>query len=91
MGLELSLSSVPVEGEMRDDVVLFSESNSRLLVEVPPRHQPSFEELMDGSVFARVGVVTGEERLTIRGHGGVVVLPLRELMAAWKTPLGGSA
>jgi len=91
LGLELNLNSVPVEGEMRDDVVLFSESNSRLLVEVPPGHQPSFEELMDGSVFARVGTVTGRGRLTVSGRGGDVVdLSLDELMAVWKTPLGES-
>ena len=91
LGLELSLGSVPAEAGIRDDVILFSESNSRLLVEVPPRHQSSFEDLMRGSVSVKVGTVTGEERLTVSGRGGVVIdLPLQELMAAWKTPLGGS-
>ena len=92
LGLELSLNSVPAETGMRDDVILFSESNSRLLVEVPPGRRSSFEEMMGGSVFARVGAVTGEDRLIVTGRGGVVIdLPLHELMAAWKTPLGGSA
>ncbi|RLI09748.1 phosphoribosylformylglycinamidine synthase subunit PurL [Candidatus Bathyarchaeota archaeon] len=92
LGLELSLSSVPAEGGMRGDLLLFSESNGRLLVEVPRRHRSSFEEAMEGSVYARVGTVTDEPRLRVSGRRGVVVdLPLDELMAAWKTPLGGSA
>ncbi|MFQ6053290.1 MAG: AIR synthase-related protein, partial [Candidatus Bathyarchaeia archaeon] len=92
LGMELSLDAVPRGAEIRDDIVLFSESNGRLLVEVPARRQPSFEELMGDSVFARVGTVTEEERLIVSSRGGVVIdLPLHELMRAWKTPLGGSA
>lgn len=91
LGLELSLTSVPAEAGMRDDVILFSESNGRLLVEVPPRHQSYFEEIMGDSVSARVGTVMGEERFSVSGREGVIVnLPLHELMTAWKTPLGGS-
>lgn len=91
LGLELSLTSVPAEAEMRDDIILFSESNGRLLVEVPPRHRSSFEEVMGDSVSARVGTVMGEERLSVLCRERVVVdLPLHELMTAWKTPLGGS-
>ena len=90
-GLELNLASVPAEGGMRDDLLLFSESNGRLLVEVPPKHQTHFEEAMEGSAFARVGTVTGEDRLRVSGRGGLVIdLSLDELMAAWKTPLEGS-
>ncbi|MCW3991692.1 MAG: phosphoribosylformylglycinamidine synthase subunit PurL [Candidatus Bathyarchaeota archaeon] len=91
LGLELNLDSVPAVTGMRNDVTLFSESNGRLLVEVPPERRSSFEELMGDSVFARVGTVKGGDQLTVSGPGGVVIdLPLDELMAAWKTPLGGS-
>ena len=91
LGLELDLAAVPTESETRDDFVLFSESNGRLLVEVPPRHRSSFEAAMTDSVYASVGTVKREERLTISGRGGVTIdLPLDELRAAWKTPLGGS-
>jgi len=90
-GHGLDLAPVSAEAEMRDDAILFSESNGRLLVEVSPRHQSSFEELMEGAVFTRVGTVTGEERLTVSSRGGVIIdLLLQDLMAAWKTPLGGS-
>ena len=92
LGLELNLDSVLAEEGMRDDVVLFSESNGRLLIEVPSARRSSFEELMDDSVFARVGTVTAEDRLIVYGRGGSIIdQPLDELMSAWKTPLGVSA
>ncbi len=91
LGLELDLASVPMESETRDDFILFSESNGRLLVEVPPKHRSSFEAVMTGSVYALVGNVKREERLTISGRGRVIIdLTLDELIAAWKTPLGES-
>jgi len=88
LGMDLDLSTVPTSEAMRDDFVLFSESNGRLLVEVPPNHQQAFEAVMEGSTFAKVGVVKTEERLTIRKAGETLVdLTLEELIGAWKTPL----
>ncbi len=88
LGLDLDLSSVPTLGDLRDDFLLFSESNGRLLVEVTEEHCTAFEALMGGTIFTKVGVVKEEKTLTIRRAGEVLVdLPLGELIAAWKTPL----
>ncbi len=88
LGLEIDLSSVPTSEELRDDFLLFSESNGRLLVEVPEKHYAAFEALMGDTIFAKVGVVKEEKTLTIRRSGEILVdLPLEELIAAWKTPL----
>ena len=92
LGLELRLEMVPSERGMREDFILFSESNGRLLVEVPPKKQSNFEELMGESVFSKVGVVTKEEQFIVSDREKVTVdLHLDELISAWKTPLGGSA
>ncbi len=91
LGLEVDLSKAPVVAEMRDDHILFSESNGRLLVEVEEGESRDFEAKMEGAVFARVGTVTSRHRLTVYDRGGVVIdEPLDLLMSAWKTPLGGS-
>ena len=88
LGLELDLSSVPVSEPMRDDYVLFAESNGRLLVEVSPDNAKVFEELMADSVNACVGTVIEEEYLTVRKGGDMLIrLPLSALIGAWKTPL----
>jgi phosphoribosylformylglycinamidine synthase II len=92
LGLSIDLDAVPVDGEMRDDLKLFSESNGRLLVEVKPEDRPTFERLMEGVHLSPIGVVTADERFRVAARGETILdLPLEELMMAWKTPLGGSA
>src|SRR5208337_1497928 len=88
-GLELDLRKVSTKGLGRDDFVLFSESNSRFLVEVSGKAQDEFEGLMKGGVCAEVGKVTKSSRLCIRGlAGGVVVdASLDDLLKSWKRTL----
>jgi phosphoribosylformylglycinamidine synthase len=90
-GLELDLRKVPAQGVGRDDFVLFSESNSRFLVEVSEKARDRFEGLMKGKVCAKVGRVTKSPRLCIRGlAGGVVVdASLGDLLRSWKRTLSG--
>ena len=46
--------SVPLGEKIdRDDFILFSESNSRFLVEVAPENKAAFEKMMKGVVFAQ--------------------------------------
>ncbi|MGD2201156.1 MAG: phosphoribosylformylglycinamidine synthase subunit PurL [Candidatus Bathyarchaeota archaeon] len=88
LGLELDISKVPVSEEIRDDLLLFSESNGRLLVEVPEDHSDEFEGVMGDSTFARLGVVKRGGRLTLKRADMVLLeIPNWDLMAAWKTPL----
>ncbi len=51
---------------------------------------PSFEQLMNGFPFARVGEVCEEQRLTITGFNGntVVDADIWELKNKWQQPLG---
>jgi phosphoribosylformylglycinamidine synthase len=90
-GLELDLRKVPANGLGRDDFVLFSESNSRFLVEVSQKARDEFEGLMKGKVCVKVGKVTKSPRLCIRGlAGGVVVdASLGDLLKGWKRTLSG--
>ena len=88
LGLEVDISVVPAPQGMRDDFLLFSESNGRLLVEVQAKHTKGFEDAMGDSVFARVGGVREERTLTVRkGTEVLFEIPLDDLIGAWKTPL----
>jgi len=90
LGLTLVLRDVPVsDGIDRDEVLLFSESNSRFLVEVPEAQADAFEKLMKNVAFARVGEVTDAGRLVVRGLAGRKVIDedVGGLKKAWKTPL----
>jgi len=88
-GLELDLRKVPCEALARNDFVLFSESNSRFLVEVSERDKKDFETLMKGTVCAEIGRVSEKQRLCIKGLDGeaVVDASLAELLASWKKTL----
>jgi phosphoribosylformylglycinamidine synthase len=91
-GLEVDLSRVIFSGvscDRRDEVLLFSESASRLLVTVRPEDKAAFEATMAGTSFSRIGTVTGEHALTITGLQGPVVLngEINDLKEAWQSPL----
>jgi phosphoribosylformylglycinamidine synthase len=90
-GLELDLRTAPAKGLGRDDFLLFSESNSRFLVEVSEKARDEFEGLMNGRVCAEVGKVAKSPRLCVRGlAGGVVVdASLGDLLRSWKRTLSG--
>jgi phosphoribosylformylglycinamidine synthase len=90
-GLELDLRKVPGEALNRDDFILFSESNSRFLVEVSPKAKKEFETLMKGKACANIGKVTEEPRLRIKGLKGKIVVDssINDLLSSWKRTLSG--
>jgi phosphoribosylformylglycinamidine synthase len=90
LGLELDLAAVPRQEGLDDDGrILFSESNTRFLVEVGRSAAPAFEKAMKGLPVARVGKVTNAGRLIVKGTGGktVVDAACEALREAWKKPL----
>ena len=90
MGATVYLKSVPRTGPIyRDDYVLFSESNTRFLVEVAAAQEPAFIEMMIGIPVAAIGHVSQEENLEVHGINGELVLkaPLTDLKEAWQKPL----
>ncbi len=91
LGMTLNLDRVPLgEKIARNDSILFSESNSRFLVEVAPEDKRRFEQVMKGIDLAAVGEVTQDNKLEIYGINGEkrVSAPVAELKAAWQKPLG---
>jgi phosphoribosylformylglycinamidine synthase II len=92
-GVELDLRKVPSDSVERDDFLLFSESNSRFLVEVAQKDKGAFEKLMKGKAFAEIGKVTKTSRLTVKGLKGstIVDVPVVDLRAAWKRTLSREA
>jgi phosphoribosylformylglycinamidine synthase len=92
-GLELDLRKVPREAVARNDFVLFSESNSRFLVEVSEKAKRDFEGLMRGMKYAEIGKVVKAPRLGIVGLDGehVVDVSLDDLRRSWKQMFSSEA
>jgi len=91
LGAEIDLSALPCDGTLDDDARLFSESNSRFVITCAPEKQSALEALFRGLPCARVGRVTAEKRLSIRGRSGraVVDIDIDALRRAFKETLYG--
>ena len=90
-GLELDLGKVSRNKDVcRNDFALFSESNSRFLVEVTPKNKDNFEELMKDVDCAEIGCVTKDAVLSVTGLDGKQALcsNIDELRRRWKSVLG---
>jgi phosphoribosylformylglycinamidine synthase len=88
-GVEMNLVDVPARNSDRNDFILFSESNSRFLLEVSQKARKDFEALMKGTVFSQIGRVTKTASLCVRGLSGKTVIDasLGDLFRSWKGTL----
>ncbi len=91
-GIELHLTNVPIAGEIeRNDFVLFSESNSRFLMEVPEKHAENLEALMKDNFCSEIGRVVKSRYFSVYGLSGrkVIDIGLDDLRTCWKSALEG--
>jgi len=92
-GVELWLKKVPKTRSMqRNDLILFSESNSRFLAEVPEKRRQDFEESMKDVAFSLIGRVRNDSRFYIYGLNDkkLIDVSLAMLRNAWRSTLGGN-
>ena len=90
LGLDLALADVPRQAGLDDDGrLLFSESQTRFLVEVAADRAADFEKRFKRLPCARVGTVTDTGRLVVTGTGGKKVIDAAcdAMRGAWKKPL----
>ncbi len=97
LGLTLDLRAVPVAkvpgrpDPLTDAEALFSESATRLLLEVPPAKAEEFEKGMAGYPAARIGRFEQEPVLRVMGLSGkpVIEAAVQALREAWEAPFKG--
>jgi phosphoribosylformylglycinamidine synthase len=89
LGMILQLDKVPLSEPVgRDDMVLFSESNSRFIVEVAAADKAEFEKLLSGADYAEIGKVTADKKFEVYGRKGKLIeATVAELKEAWQQPL----
>jgi phosphoribosylformylglycinamidine synthase len=89
-GMELDLSLVPIdEGVDRDDIILFSESNTRFIVEVQPQNQKELEDVINGIPYGRIGRVVENDVFTVLSQSGKKIISekIYDLKEAWQATL----
>ena len=90
LGIEADLRGLPKSADCsRIDTQLFSESNSRYIVEVEPENYDAFARLMLNLPFGQLGKVTAEKKLLIKAENGKAVIEsdLASLRDRWQKPL----
>ena len=92
LGLTIDLSAVPVEEDLTNDRILYSETQGRFLVTIAPENKEKFEAVLKGCCFAVIGEVTEEPRLQInvvmKGKGTLIDADITDLKHAWKKTFG---
>jgi phosphoribosylformylglycinamidine synthase len=88
LGAEVSLDAVPQAGVFRDDYLLFSESQSRLVLTVREKDLEAVRGLFKTIHFGVVGKVTNEPRLRIKGLYGDTIIDddIARFKEAWLAP-----
>jgi phosphoribosylformylglycinamidine synthase len=89
LGIEADLRGLPKSKDCwRTDTQLFSESNSRYIVEVEPENYAAFAKLMLNLPFGQIGKVTEEKTLVIKAADGKTVIKadIASLKQAWQKP-----
>jgi phosphoribosylformylglycinamidine synthase len=66
-GIELNLGEMKERDVLRNDIILYSESQGRFLVSVNPSLQNEFEECFKGLPLAKIGRVRDDQRVIITG------------------------
>ena len=88
LGAALDLDRAPGAAGLTDLELLYSESQSRLVVTVAPENQAAFEALFAGQPIGRLGVVADAPALALRrGATTLCEEPAEALATAFKTTL----
>jgi phosphoribosylformylglycinamidine (FGAM) synthase-like enzyme len=88
-GMEIDLRKVPRTKLERNDLLLFSESQSRFVVTLDPSRKKAFEALLENVVYGEIGVVSEREIFRVTGLAGKTAIEanIYDLKEAWQRPL----
>lgn len=89
LGIEADLRGLPKShNSSRADTQLFSESNSRYIVEVQPENYDAFAKLMLNLPFGQIGKVIEQKKLVVKNQNGkaIIDIDLDSLKQAWQKP-----
>jgi phosphoribosylformylglycinamidine synthase subunit PurSL len=88
MGVSIDVAEAAERDHLTATEILFSESNSRFLIEVNPRAQAELEAVFAGLPLVQLGTVAESGSVTIRHRDKELVnIDWKELFEAWHSPL----
>ncbi|MFC1649969.1 phosphoribosylformylglycinamidine synthase subunit PurL [Candidatus Latescibacterota bacterium] len=88
VGAEIELGAIVCDSDMREDHILFSESNSRFIIEVEKGNADDVAEILKDVPFSWIGETVDSTRVIVNGSvGSVVDEDIFELKSVWQAPL----
>ena len=90
LGMQLDLRKMNEKEQItRNDTLLFSESNSRFIVEIAPENKAAFEKNMSNCWISQIGTMTADSNFTVTGLSGnrVIKTGISDLKNSWQAPL----
>lgn len=84
VGVEIDIESI---ADLRCEFKLFSESNTRWVVEVEKRYEENFLETLEGLKVFKIGAVKGRNLIIDDGERELVNLSINEVKEAWDNGL----
>jgi phosphoribosylformylglycinamidine synthase subunit PurSL len=90
LGMEIHLESLSEESGIKNStILLFSESNSRFLVEIKPENCQAFEEKLAGLPCVKLGTVLKEQDFIVKDDSDTPILQLGidNMKSAWQQTL----
>lgn len=89
-GMDITLANAPVSvNSMPDAFILFSESNSRFIVEIKKENRAQFETVLSGVPSGYLGTVSNGNKFVVKGKNSSVLISenIFDLKRAWQTTL----
>lgn len=88
LGIDVDIQALSTLMFLAPAVVMFAESNSRFVCEVPQSHVASFEQAMRELACVKLGTVSESEQVLIK-HGPTTLVDVswKSLKATWLAPL----
>lgn len=85
IGAEINLKDLPAN-VAHDDVLLFSESIGRFLIEVAPENEQALRFALAADPLEKVGTTGNSQQVTVNGYNGetIVAVGIGELETAWR-------
>ncbi|MGR3318860.1 MAG: AIR synthase-related protein, partial [Candidatus Anammoxibacter sp.] len=90
LGMDLNIANIPTDNETEPDgTILFSESNSRFIVEISPENRDKFENTLKHVPFGLVGNVQDNDRFIVKNktHSTIISENIYDLKECWQRPL----
>jgi phosphoribosylformylglycinamidine synthase len=78
-----------INHNLRDDYILFSESNSRWILEVKKQYEKEFETILNkqNTPFIKLGTTCGDQLLINKGNSNLISLDIETVRDIWKNAI----